>query len=203
MTDLAAGIAIGFGAGIAPGPLLALVVTTAVERGFGAGARVAAAPLLTDTPIVALSVAVVGSVSEAAFRWLGVAGGLVVIAMGVQTAAAVRRAPAGEQAPAPGRRDVWRGVIVNVLSPHPWIFWVAAGGPLLVSAWRGSPARGVAFLAGFYGMLVGSKVVVAWAVARGSRRLDERRRRALVVVGGALLAVGGLLLLWQAATGRL
>jgi len=94
-------------------------------------------------------------------------------------------------------------VAVNVLSPHPWVFWLTAGGPLLVAAWRRGPAVGIAFVAGFYALLVGSKVVIAFLVARAGRRLGETARRRLVWTGGALLVVGGALLLWQAAAGRL
>ena len=58
MRELAIGVVLGLAAGVAPGPLLALVIGAALERGFQAGARVAAAPLLSDAPIVVLSVLV-------------------------------------------------------------------------------------------------------------------------------------------------
>lgn len=202
MTELLAGLSLGLGAGLSPGPLLTLVVTTTLERGFAAGVRVAVAPLLTDAPIIALTVAVVSSVSDTVLRALGVAGGVVVAAMGIWTVVTARRV-VGEPDARPARVDVWRGVIVNVLSPHPWIFWIGVGAPLLVSAWRDAPGRGMAFLGGFYLLLVGSKAVIAWVVARAGRRLDEVKRRRLVMIGGALLVVGGAVLLWEAARGAL
>ena len=70
MTSIATAFALGFGAGISPGPLLTLVLTSTLQRGFGAGLRVALAPLLTDAPIVILAVAVVGSI-QAAVTWPG------------------------------------------------------------------------------------------------------------------------------------
>ena len=48
MTELAAGLSIGLGAGLTPGPLLTLVFTSSIERGFGAGFRVAALETLLD-----------------------------------------------------------------------------------------------------------------------------------------------------------
>lgn len=202
MTELVAGLALGLGAGLSPGPLLTLVVTSTLERGFGAGARVAIAPLLTDAPIIVLTVAVVSSVSVAVLRGLGVAGGLVVAAMGLWTVATARR-PVRESEAAPPSRDVWRGVLVNVVSPHPWIFWVGVGAPLLVSAWRDAPGRGVAFIVGFYLLLIGSKVIVAWFVARAGRRLGPDWRRRLLLAGGSLLVVGGIVLAVEAMAGRL
>jgi len=202
VTELAAGLSIGLGAGLTPGPLLTLVFTSSIERGFGAGVRVALAPLITDAPIVVLGVVVAGTVPDAVMRGLGMAGGVLVAALGVHT---IWRARTGPEtlASAAGAQDVWRGALVNALSPHPWVFWMAAGGPLLVAAWRRNPVFGVVFLAGFYSMLVGSKVAVAWLAARGSGRLGRSWRRGLLVLGGAALIGGGAVLLWQAAQGRL
>jgi len=202
MTELLVGISLGLGAGLAPGPLLTLVVTTTLERGFGAGVRVAIAPLLTDAPIIALTVAVVSTVSDGVLQALGMAGGLAIAAMGVWTVASAGSAVAGAEDRSPNV-DLWRGVVVNALSPHPWIFWIGVGAPLLVSSWRDSPARGAAFLAGFYLLLVGSKVLVAWLVARAGRRLGVDSRRKLIVIGGVLLTLGGGVLLWEAARGAL
>ncbi len=132
------------------------------------------------------------------------AGGLVVIAMGGRTIwEAGRLHGADDEGDIAGSRDLWRGVLVNVLSPHPWIFWLGAGGPLLVTAWRDSAPRGVLFLAGFYALLVGSKIGIAWAVARGRRRLSDRWRRRLLVAGGVFLALGGAVLAWESAAGTL
>lgn len=202
MTELVTGLSVGLGAGIAPGPLLTLVVTSTLQRGFGAGVRVAVAPLLTDAPIIVLAVAVLSAIDDAVVTGLAVAGGVVVIGMGIHTVWTARRVDE-ERSDTPASTDVWRGVVVNVLSPHPWIYWLTAGGPLLVSAWDRSPLVGVLFLAGFYLMLVGSKVVIALVVARGAARLGSETRSRLLVVGGLLLVVGGGLLIWQAAAGHI
>ena len=62
------GLLFGASAGLAPGPLLALVVAESVRGGTGCGIRVAAAPLLTDTPIVIGSVLLVGALRRPAER---------------------------------------------------------------------------------------------------------------------------------------
>jgi threonine/homoserine/homoserine lactone efflux protein len=200
MTELLAGLSLGLGAGLAPGPLLTLVVTSTLERGFGAGVRVALAPLLTDAPIIALTVAVVSSVSDSWLRGLAVAGGAVVALMGVRTILQRGDEPGPETA---GSGDLWRGVLVNAISPHPWLFWIGVGAPLLVSAWRDAPGLGVSFLLGFYVLLIGSKVAMAAVVARGRQRLTAQWRVRLVVVGGVLLVVAGGVLVWEGLAGRL
>lgn len=52
LAALAAGIAPGAGAGMIPGPLTTPVLATTPARGFGAGLRVAVAPLITDAIVI-------------------------------------------------------------------------------------------------------------------------------------------------------
>ena len=85
MSELLLGISLGLAAGVSPGPLSALVVTTALQRGVAAGVRVAVAPLLTDLPVVALSVLAVGAFPTRVLPYLAASGGVFVIILGVDT----------------------------------------------------------------------------------------------------------------------
>jgi len=90
---------------------------------------------------------------------VGMAGAGVVLKLGTSTLRQARRAklPAAEDGAA--THPLGQGLVVNLLSPHPWLFWLSVGGPLLVTAWRHGAIYSGAFLLGFYGLLVGSKVV--------------------------------------------
>ncbi len=90
--------------------------------------------------------------------------------------------------------DVLRGVLVNGLSPHPWLFWIGVGAPVLVTAWRAAPGRAVAYLVGFYLTILGAKIAIAAVVAAGRQRLSTEWRYRLLVGGGGLLIVFGVLL---------
>ena len=189
---VAAGLTLGLAAGLAPGPLQALIVTSTLRRGFSAGWRVAIAPLLTDVVIVAASVGVLATLPDRFLAGLGTVGGLVLVGLVIGEIARARR-PAMEDAAVGGSAsDVALGALVNVTNPHAWIFWIVAGGPLVVSLWRSDPGAATAFLVPFYVMLVGSKVGLAAAVAAVRRALDERWRRRLLTIGGMLLIAGGI-----------
>jgi hypothetical protein len=77
------GLSLGLGAGLAPGPLLAVVIRTTLQAGFAAGARVACGPLISDLPIVLVAVLLATELPGAALGALGVAGGLFVLWLGV------------------------------------------------------------------------------------------------------------------------
>ena len=200
MSELLLGISLGFAAGISPGPLSALVVTTALQRGVAAGVRVAIAPLLSDLPVVALSVLAVGVFPTSVLPYVAVAGGVFVALLGVDTF--VKAPLATFESRQAGSRDLRRGFITNILSPHPWLFWLGVGGPLLVSAWDKGSGPAAAFLLGFYGLLVGSKLFLAWGVAYGRGVLSLAWYRRILAGSGALLVLLGGLLIWQAAAGR-
>lgn len=192
------GLSMGLSAGISPGPLLALVIAASLRSGFRGGLRVALAPLLTDLPIIALALLVIGSLPSGSARWLGTAGGLVVVWIGI----GILRSSRNGEALVPGassgaRGELWRGVLVNGLNPHPYLFWTTVGGPTLVRGWRTSPWLALAFLIPFYVLLVGTKMLVAWFVSLRSGGLPQPWYRLLLVCCGVLMLVLGGLLIYQ------
>jgi threonine/homoserine/homoserine lactone efflux protein len=187
---LGIGAVLGLAAGLAPGPLLALVLAQAIRYGTREGVRVAAAPLITDLPIVLLATALVAAAAEAAAGLLGaisLAGAAFVAYLGVDAirTTGVDAGPADE---AP--RSWTRGAVVNALSPHPYLFWIAVGAPTLIRAWGDGPLAAAAFLVGFYACLVGAKMAVAVVAGRSGGRLRGGAYR------GVMLVLGGLLLLF-------
>lgn len=196
---LALGLSMGFSAGLSPGPLLTLVVTASLRSGFGGGVRVALSPFVTDLPIILLSVLLSNNLPVAALRWVGTAGGLVVIWLGVEALRASRHAllPSARATQAAPQRELWRGALVNALNPHPYLFWMTVGGPALVSSWRISPWHTLAFIVSFYGLLVGSKIAIAWLVSRQAGSLSVTWYRRILAGCGLLLFAMAALLLWQ------
>lgn len=186
---------LGLAAGLAPGPLLALVMAESLRGGVGSGVRVALAPLLTDPPIVALTWGLLGRI-EPSSPWLAVLsllGALVVGHLALGQWRATLPEP-GARAPS---RSLWRGVWVNLLSPHPWLFWVTIGGPLLAAESRESLAPAFAFLLAFYALLVGTKVVLALLTARWGRGLTEGGYRLVCRLLGIALTLFAIQLGWD------
>lgn len=200
MTFLFAGVSLGLAAGVSPGPLMTLVITRTLARGFGAGLRVAIAPLLTDLPIIVISLLFFSILPPLLETILTVTGGCFVLYLAWETLREARHATLIDShgaSPAAASDDIWRGVLVNFLSPHPWLFWMTVAAPILTNAWRTSALAALGFLVGFYGLLVGGKVLLALAVAGGRRFLTDAWYRRLLAASGLLLAIFGLLLLWQ------
>ena len=202
MDTLITALLLGIAAGLSPGPLHSLILNVALTRGARAALRYAVAPLLSDLVPVLLSLLLARAMPGWTARLLAVLGGAFVVYLGV-AAYRNRRPRLGGSAHVSPAGDYVKGALTNMLNPHPWIFWLGAGAPLL----RSASARGGEYALGwvllFYFGLVGTKSAFALALGAGRRLLSDRWLSRLVVVSAGLLVLIGAWLIWQGAAGAL
>ena len=198
LASLLLGISYGFAAGVSPGPMLGLVVTQTLQRGWRAGNLVALAPLFSELPIILVAALLINHLPPAAIGWLGILGGLFVLYLAYDSLRAVPpdlsdiRASSITEQPA---RLLGRAVLTNLFNPHPYLFWGTVGAPLLAGTLAGGIGQAALFLAGFYALLVGSKLLVALLVNQSRSWLRGRGYRRVLIASGVLLAVLGVFLL--------
>lgn len=195
------GIVLGLGAGLSPGPLLGLVVLTSLRNGVMGGCRVAMSPMLADVPMVVLTLTLVSALSDGVVDALSVAGGLVVIAFGIMALRDARHTSDVNLAEPQRPTSLWQGAVATLVNPHPWMFWIAVGAPILISSWRESPANGIAFLTGFYVLLVGSKAAIAVAVGTARGHLNVRALSIIAHGAGVLMVAFGAVQLARTLSG--
>jgi threonine/homoserine/homoserine lactone efflux protein len=199
---LALGLAYGLSAGVAPGPLLGLVITASLRDGARAGLEVAVAPLITDIPLILVSVTVLQALSDRALGVVGLLGALLVLRIAYDTWTDARTADpmadAGRTRTVRKRRYLRRAAWVNGLSPHPPLFWLTIGGPTAVRLDEAHGlASGVVFVASFLLLLVGTKALVALLVGAMRRRVGGRGYRTLLAATAVVLAAVGVVLAYQ------
>lgn len=197
MESLLAGLALGFSAGVTPGPLLALVISATLARGWRRGVQAAMAPLITDLPIIILSITVVSVVPTPVVAALSGIGALVLAWFAVETYREAQIAEIAVHQESVNTDRTWaKAALVNVLSPSPWLFWATVGGPILVAAWRSEPSSAAAFLIGFYLLLVGMKVALAIGLGASRHKLSTRTYRGILMgAAGLMLSLAVLLAL--------
>jgi threonine/homoserine/homoserine lactone efflux protein len=194
----AQGATLGFGAAAQPGPFQAYLLAQAVRGGPWRALPLALVPLVSDPPVIAAVLALLAQVPSGFLRILQVGGGVFVVILG---GTAIRAALRGPDAPGDAERapvrGFWRATLVNLTNPNAWVFWSLVGGPILAAAWRVAPSRALAFLGGFYLLLLGGNAVLVLAFGSAGR-LGPRAARTLgLLSGAALLAFGA----WQIGRG--
>lgn len=170
---LAIGIVLGISAGFAPGPLLALVVSETLQHGTKAGIKVALAPVITDLPIIILTFWVLSELSNFhnILGMISLAGGLFILSMSYQNICKKGIKPNAQEA---GLESLIKGVLSNILSPHPYLFWFTVGVPIMNQAIRLNGIACLAFIMGFYTFLVGSKMLLAILIGKSKFFLDGK-----------------------------
>ncbi|MBN2410379.1 LysE family translocator [candidate division KSB1 bacterium] len=161
MIELTAkGIILGLSAGFSPGPLLALVISETINHNFKAGAKVAVAPLLSDTPIILLCFYVLSrfAQSHVVLAVISFIGALYIFYLGIS---GLKVKPFVQSTNPPKSNSLLKGILVNLLNPSPYLFWLTIGSTIMINALKSGISFLLLFLAGFYVCLVGSKLLVA------------------------------------------
>lgn len=190
---LTAGLVLGLSAGFSPGPLLMLVISETLHHGTRSGVRVALSPVFTDLPIVLATLLLLVKVSgyHGVLGGISLAGGLFVLATGWES---LRTRPVQLDLPKESPKSLRKGVLTNFLSPHPYLFWITVGAPLLTRSLNIGWTAFFAFVGSFYFSLVGAKIVLAVAVGKSKAFLSGRLYLWIMRLLGGLLVLFALLL---------
>ncbi|BCS89698.1 LysE family translocator [Pseudodesulfovibrio sediminis] len=194
MTDyVMTGIVLGLSAGLTPGPLLTLVITETLRHGIASGVRVAFSPLLTDLPIILLTLLIFSQVTDfhTLLGIISLVGGGVILYMGYET---IHPQHVDAGASHVEARSLLKGVLVNVLSPHPYLFWLSVGGALMSKALNQSVGSLVCFIGSFYCSLIGAKIALAILVGRSRHFLSSTMYTYTLRLLGAALCLLALFL---------
>jgi threonine/homoserine/homoserine lactone efflux protein len=196
---LTVGSVLGLSAGFSPGPLLALVISETLRHGMQAGVKVALAPIITDLPIILLTLLVLSKLSHL-HNVLGVislAGGFFILTMGWQS---IRSRGIDMNIEDAASRSLSKGVVANALNPHPYLFWISVGAPTMTKALSLHIGAFMAFLISFYVFLVGSKILLAFLIGRSKSFLTGRAYIFTMRFLGLILIVFALALFHEGLT---
>lgn len=185
---LTAGIILGLSAGFSPGPLSTLVISQTLQHGLKEGMKVGLAPFITDAPIVLLSLLALSKVRnfDTILGVISFGGGCFLVYLAYLS---FKTNAINVEAAAQAPRSIGKGVMVNFLSPNPYLFWITVGAPTTIEAWSGSVISAMGFLGAFYFCLVGGKMTMAIITEKSKSLLTGRGYSIVMNILGALLLV--------------
>ena len=162
---LSAGILLGLAAGFAPGPLLVLVISETLRHGIKAGLKVSVAPLITDVPIILISLMLLNRLAEfkPVLGCISIFGGLFILYLGYES---IKTTGIELDLSAIESSSFKKGVITNALNPHPYIFYMTVGTPIIYRSVSKNFVYTLFFVGSFLLLLVGSKIILAMVVER-------------------------------------
>lgn len=126
---LFASITLGLYSGLSPGPLLVLVISQTLKHGYKEGIKVSFAPVITDLPIIILSLLFLSVISE----YTSVIGLISIIRgayLGYLAYESFKTNDIVQNIDLKAPKSIKKGITVNLLNPSPYLFWISIGGPL-------------------------------------------------------------------------
>ena len=191
---LMTGFIFGLSSGVAPGPLLTLLITQTLKHGVTEGIKVAATPLITDLPIILVSVFLLTRMADfkSAFGIVSLAGGTYVLYLAFEC---FRTKPVNLGGLQEQPKSIRKGTLINFLNPHPYLFWMTVGTPYVLRFKQEGLQAPLLFMVSFYGLLVGSKVLLAFIVGRSRTFLMSKGYLMILRILAGMLALFALFLI--------
>jgi threonine/homoserine/homoserine lactone efflux protein len=188
ITHILKAAAIGFSAGVTPGPLQAAFLSFAIKGGWKKALPAAFAPLVTDGPVMLLVLVVLNNLPPGFIQFLQIGGGIFLLYLAWDSFKAFRNYQHIEELQVTsGWGVLLKATLMNLLAPGPWLFWSLINGPNLLEIWAISPWWGIAYLGSFYGVFILSNIVLI-VLFSTMRKMGEKVRKTLLLVSAVILA---------------
>ncbi len=193
---LTAGFLLGISAGFSPGPLLTLVITQTLKHNKTEGIKVALSPLITDLPIILIAIFVFSGLSQfdLALALISFVGGGYIAYLGIES---LKIKTLNTEIGDTKSKSMKKGIIANLLSPSPYLFWVTVGTPLLFKAFDISLLSSAMFLISFYVFLIGSKILIAIIVSRSKVFINQKLYVIIMRVLGIALLIFSIIFFYD------
>ena len=157
---------------------------------------IAIAPLITDLPIVFFSIYILKSFSNTDFILgiLSIFGGVFLIYLAIGN---FRFNPKANTVRSSYGSSIKYGILTNILSPHPYLFWITIGAPTFIKASKSGTSNSFAFIIGFYLLLVSSKVIIALISSKVKGFLNSSSFKMTMKLIGAFLLVLAVVMIYE------
>jgi len=170
---LTVGTMLGISCGFSPSPLLTLLVTETLQHDIKSGVKVALVPIITDLPIIILTLFVLSKLSNFhnILGVISIAGGFLILTMGYKS---IRTKGIELNIRAAEPKSLRKGVLVNVLNPNPYLFWFSVGAPTMTKAMSLNISAPLAFIISLYTLMVVSKILLAILIGKSKSFLSGK-----------------------------
>ena len=189
------GLTLGFAAGAQPGPFQTYLITQSLANGWRKTIIAAFAPLISDGPIILLTLLLLKQMPASLQRGLYLAGGSFILYLAWNSFKEWRNFDENAEAPPQSQQGLWRAAFMNLISPGPYIFWSLVSRPILLKGLSESTGTGIAFMLSFYGTMILLNIGIILIFGLASQ-IGGRIRRGLIFFASLALSFFGIYQLW-------
>jgi threonine/homoserine/homoserine lactone efflux protein len=186
---------------MAPGPITAATLA-AGARNRHAGASICAGHIAVELPLILVLAGGLGTFfeSQGVRVWIGLAGGVLLVLMGLQLLASLRR-PEAQSAGSVDRHPFWIGIILSGANPYFLLWWATVGLTLTSQAMEFGLLALVLFALVHWLCDLGWLEVLSFAGFKGSQALGNRSQTVISLICAIMLLGFGVKFIYDSAIG--
>jgi threonine/homoserine/homoserine lactone efflux protein len=184
---------LGLMAGVSPGPLFALIIGETLQHGKWAGLKISFVPIITDGVLILVSLFFVRNVSDTILGAISLVGAFFLGYLAYESM--FKRIDIKAERSAHALR---KGILTNVVNPHPYVFWFAVGAPIMAKALQESAASFWLFIIGFFSLIIGTNIMITIITERSSAFLKSKGYAYTIRILGVALLIFAILFLRDA-----
>lgn len=188
------------------GPVFFALVQTSIKKGPVPGMFMALGISLSDACYIAITYLGVSQIlnNEAFYLWMGLAGGIIMIAFGlfsilkpVQDFSEVQSVRIGKTGLA---KETVKGFLLNGINPSVLLFWIGIASLATVN-YQYSHSEAIVFFASVVTTVLLTDILKIFVAQRLKFLLKAKSMKILNCIVGIALVLFGLRLLWEAVFG--
>ncbi len=188
------GLLLGISAGVSPGPLMAVLISETLKGNIKNGVIISIVPVLTDIPLIIILLIFLHKIEyqEMIIKVLSFCGFIVLFYYGIKD---IFTSKVNLDINKSSIGSLKKGLLTNILNPHPYIFWGLIGVPFMVG---GTIFQMIGFVSGFFAGIVGSKIAIALVTEKSKKFINSRYYIYLIRGSGIVLIIFGMILFLRA-----
>jgi threonine/homoserine/homoserine lactone efflux protein len=197
---------LGIMATVMPGPQQAFAINSALATGWRKSLILGIAPFLADLPVIVMVFLVLRGLPPDFLRGIQILGGLFLLYLAYTAFRSYRAGTAIDSGTHAGsvssQRLLQRAILMNWLSPSPYVFWSSVHGPVVVGLAAQSLWSAFLYVFVFYGVFFVGIALTVWLASRLGQ-FSPAVTRKLILVTIIALAVFGLWIIAQGIGGAI
>jgi threonine/homoserine/homoserine lactone efflux protein len=195
------GITYAFTAVVQPGPFQVFLLSQTLSKGWRRALPAAFGPLISDLPVILLTILLLSTIPQHFIGILQIAGGLFLLYLAFNAYKTWKDFDSPKPPPPhSNQQTLLSAVIVNLLNPNPYLGWSLVLGPLLLKGWHQNPSYGIVLLVSFYATLT-IGMIITILVFSVAGKFGSRLNRLLVGISAVALSCFGFYELWSGISG--
>jgi threonine/homoserine/homoserine lactone efflux protein len=193
------GFSVGLTGALVPGPMLFATIEISLKKGWLAGPQVVFGHMLVEAVIYVLVLLGAASlVDSGMISLIFLIGGLSLLVFGLLTLKEARATASSSQVSqdSSGLKLVSNptliGLVTSVSNPYFWVWWLTAGGALVLKEYELGIIISIAYMLGHWTADLGWFTAVSGSFGRGNTLLSQIMHRYILYTCGIFLVIFGL-----------